>query len=407
MSDSQRVSTSPSGAILITSLALMAIGLVMVASTTVSLDRSLFGPGFLHTPFARQLVFVLIGVVLLAVTGRVARPCLASAELRRRVPLILFVVAVGPLIVALVPSLASSHRGVQRWLRWAPGGIEIGFQPSDVAKLALVGWLAWFFTEGGRDPRTLRASFVPAAGAIGLCVLLVGKEDFGTSALLAVVGAAMLLMAGCRFRHLAVLSAVGACGFAALLVAAPYRIARLVAFWNLSADPSGAAYQPRQSLMTIASGGWFGTGLGSGIQKYGYLPECHTDFIFAAICEEMGLLGGGMVIALFGVLIWLGAQAMLSAVTRFERLLAFGVTATIGLQAAMNIAVVTVLTPTTGISLPLISAGGSGLITFCAGIGLLVAIESRGSCAAVSARTLGQPTHIAVRSPRAQEAPVW
>ncbi len=121
----------------------------------------------------------------------------------------------------------------------------------------------------------------------------------------------------------------------------------------------------------------------------------------------MGLLGGVMVISLLGVLIWLGAQAMLSAVTRFERLLAFGVTATIGLQAAMNIAVVTVLAPTTGISLPLISAGGSGLITFCVAIGLLVAIESRGSCAAVSARTLGPTTHFVVGSPRAQEAAVW
>ena len=217
----------------------------------------------------------------------------------------------------------------------------------------------------------------------------------------------MLLIAGCRFRHLAVLSAVGACAFAGLLVAAPYRMARLAAFWDLSADPHGTGYQPRQSLMTIASGGWFGTGLGSGIQKYGYLPECHTDFIFAAICEEMGLLGGGMVIALFGVLIWLGARAMLSAVTRFERLLAFGVTATIGLQAAMNIAVVTVLAPTTGISLPLISAGGSGLITFCVGIGLLIAIESRGNRAAASVGSLGHTTHVQVRLPRVEEVAVW
>jgi cell division protein FtsW len=132
-------------------------------------------------------------------------------------------------------------------------------------------------------------------------------------------------------------------------------------------------------LTAIASGGWFGAGLGNGVQKYGYLPESHSDFIFAGICEETGLLGAALVIALFGVLVWLGLKTMWCARTPFERLFAFGITATVGLQAVMNIAVATVVTPTTGISLPFVSAGGSGVVTYCLAIGLLAAIAARSS----------------------------
>ena len=189
----------------------------------------------------------------------------------------------------------------------------------------------------------------------------------------------MLFVAGCRMRHLALLGVLGTCALTALLYSAPYRLDRITAFKSFWADPLGGGYQPLQSLTTIASGGWFGAGLGAGVQKYGYLPECHADFIFAVLCEEMGAFGGAVVIALFCAFVWCGLRAMLMARSRFERLLAFGLTATVGLQAAMNIAVVTVAVPTTGISLPLISAGGSGLLTFCLATGVLAAIAARGS----------------------------
>jgi cell division protein FtsW len=161
----------------------------------------------------------------------------------------------------------------------------------------------------------------------------------------------------------------------------PYRLERIVGFLNPYADELGVGYHPLQSLRTIASGGWLGVGLGAGIQKHGYLPESQTDFIFAIICEEAGLIGGLLVIGLFLVLVWLGLRTMWTAQTRFERLLAFGLTTLIGLQAAMHIAVVTVCAPTTGISLPLISAGGSGLLISCVAIGLLAAIAARGPAA--------------------------
>jgi cell division protein FtsW len=186
----------------------------------------------------------------------------------------------------------------------------------------------------------------------------------------------------------------------ALLYAAPYRLARITAYMDFWAEPQGNGYQPLQSLTTIASGGWLGTGLGSGVQKYGYLPESHSDFVFAVICEEMGLFGAALVIALYGVLVWLGLRTMLAAPSRFERMLAFGLTATFGLQAVMNIAVVTVVTPTTGISLPLISAGGSGVLTFCLAAGVLAAVAIRGRvCEAIPAGVHAAP-------PR-EDSPVW
>ena len=197
--------------------------------------------------------------------------------------------------------------------------------------------------------------------------------------LLAGVGIVMLFVGGCRLRHLAALGSLGTAALTMLLLAAPYRIARLSAFTGFWDDPRGSGYQPLQSLTTIASGGWLGTGLGSGVQKYGYLPESRTDFIFAVICEELGVFGAFLVIALFGALIWLVLRIMLAAPTRFERLLAFGLGSMIGLQAVMNIAVVTVVTPTTGISLPLISAGGSSVLMTCLAVGILIAIGARAS----------------------------
>lgn len=378
MTDAVHGNLGRPSAIIILAAGLMAIGLVMVASTSVSLDRSLLDPGLWRTPLGRQVIFLLAGFAVILVTGWVAPVVLASPVLRRWGSLVLFALTVGCLIAALIPGLADVHRGSHRWLQLSLGGLVVGFQPSELAKLAMVAILASLLTERNADPRLFRRCFLPASIAIVICVLLVGKEDFGTSVLLAGVSVAVLFVAGCRLHHLAMFGVLGACGLAALLYAVPYRLARLAAFKDLWSDPRDAGYQPLQSLTTIASGGWFGTGLGSGVQKYGYLPESHTDFIFAVICEEMGVFGAALVIALFCVFVWLGLRTMLAARTRFERLLAFGLTAMIGLQVVMNIAVVTVVTPTTGISLPLISAGGSGVMSVCLAIGLLVAIAAHG-----------------------------
>ncbi len=365
------------GAIITLSAALMAVGLVMVTSATAPLDRSLVEVSFWRTTFGRQVIFALVGLLLMVTVSRVAVPFLARPTTQKWIPGLVFALALAGLVAAFIPGLASSRHGSQRWLQVAPAWVGIGFQPSEFAKLALVGFLAMWLARPKIEVRDFRRGFLPAALAAGVFVLLVGKADFSTAVLLAGVAFMMLLVAGCRVRHLAVLGGLGVVAFGVLLVAAPYRMARLTAHQTFWDDPMGAGYQPLQSLTTIASGGWFGTGLGAGVQKYGYLPESHSDFVFAMVCEEMGLLGGGLVIALFCGFVWLGLRTMWSAPTMFERLLAFGLTACIGMQAAMNIAVVTVVTPTTGIPLPLISAGGSGLLTFSLAIGLLAAIAAR------------------------------
>ena len=168
-----------SAAVFIVAMALMAIGLVMVASTSASLDRSSFTWPLWRTPFGRQMVFVLVGFAVMIATSRLAMPLLTSPEMRRRTSQVAFVIAVACLIAALIPSLASPHRGSHRWLRLAIGGMDIGFQPSELAKLAMVAIVASLLTERGADPRSFRRCFLPASIAIAVCVLLVGMEDFG------------------------------------------------------------------------------------------------------------------------------------------------------------------------------------------------------------------------------------
>ena len=366
------------GAIILVSATLISIGLIIVASATAGLDRPLLGPRVWTTTFGRQVIFALAGIAIMFITARIAPAALGSALVRRRACQLLFVAAVVLLALALVPGFADPHRGSHRWLRLAPIGINAGFQPSELAKLAMVAFLAWLLAERSVSPRSFRACFLPAAIAIGICLALVGKENFGTAALLACIAGAMLLVAGCAMRHLLLFCGAGACGLAVLLFAAPYRIARLAAYREFWDDPQGKGYQPLQSLTAIASGGWFGTGLGAGIQKYGYLPESHSDFVFAVLCEEMGIFGGALVILLFCAFAWVGLRTMRMARSPFERLLAFGLTFLVTLQAAMNIAVVTVWVPTTGVPLPMLSAGGSGLITTCVAVGVLAAIAARG-----------------------------
>lgn len=366
----------PYGLMLI-ACALMVIGVVMVGSANASLDRSLFDAGMWRTSFGRQMIFVAIGFIVMFVSSGFSLFALSTARRRKRLTQIFFFVTMIALLAALIPGLADPHRGSNRWLDLNSVGLGVGFQPSEVVKLAMIAFVAVLLTRPGIDIKDFRKGLIPPAVAIGFVVLLVGSQDFGTAALIACVGGMMLLVGGCRIAHLSSLAAVGLIGMIAMLVAVPYRMARLTAYQDIWADPQGAGYQQVQSLTTIASGGWFGRGLGSSIQKYGYLPEARTDFIFSLICEETGVFGGVLVIILFSVILMIGIKTVWSARSRFERLLAFGLTVMIVLQAAMHMAVVTVLAPTTGMSLPFVSAGGSGIITFSLAIGVLSAIARR------------------------------
>lgn len=372
---------SAGSAIILIASALMAIGLVMVGSATSSLDGSLLAPRFWTTAFGRQACFAVVGLAICVVTGRISRSLLTSESAGRWIARFLYWSAIALLLLVLVPGLSDESHGSQRWLRFSLGGVAVGLQPSEVAKVALIAFLAYRLGDANADPKSLFRGFLPAAGAIVLCGGLVGKENFGTAALLVAVAFGMLLVGGCRYGHLFLMVGMAVSGLVVLLMAEPYRLARVTAYQDIWSDSQGAGYQPLQSLTTIASGGNWGVGLGSGLQKYGYLPESQTDFIFAVLCEELGLLGAGLVLALFCAFIWVGMRISLRAATRFEQLLGFGLTFQVGLQAIMNIAVVTVVTPTTGVPLPFLSAGGSGLFVICGAVGVLSAIAVRGAAA--------------------------
>lgn len=364
--------------LLLLAVALLGVGLVTVTSATAPLEHSMLDVPPWKSYYGRQTIFAVLGMIALLAAWKLFPFVLERATLRRVLPQVAMVVALVLLVLVLIPGIAEERRGSQRWLHVGPGWIGLGFQPSELAKIAMVLAMASLLGDRAVQAGQFWRGFVPPTLVMAVCVGLVGKEDFGTAMILAGTGAILLIGAGCRWSHLGIAGSLGVAGMAAMLIAEPYRIERLTAARDPWDNIRGNDYQPIQSLTTIASGNWWGTGLGAGVQKHGYIPEGHTDFIFAVICEEMGAFGGIMIMGLYAAFLWIGLQIMLRAPTQFERLLALGITAYITVQALLNIAVVTVVTPTTGVSLPLISAGGSGVIMICMSIGVLAAVGQRG-----------------------------
>ncbi|MFQ5413667.1 MAG: FtsW/RodA/SpoVE family cell cycle protein [Phycisphaerae bacterium] len=387
--DVDRTGSYHAAGLALIAVALLLSGIVMVASTSTSLDVGLPLWPVWKAPAGRQCIFAVMGMLAMAATYRVAPAVLARPRVARGVAIVLFGVAVTGLLAVWVTSLGAARHGSRRWLGGGPAWMGLAFQPSEFTKLAMVACLAALLggAERGVSDRTRypfgadrspRRRLLAAAIVIAASVGLVGIADFGTAALLGVVGGLVLLVAGCPWRYLLATLGAGVAGLAGLFYLEPYRMKRITSFLHLWDHARDIAYHPVQSLVTIASGGWTGVGLGAGVQQHGYLPESRTDFIFSVICEETGVLGGCLIIALYAAFVWISLRTVLGARSGFERLLAFGVAVTFALQAVMNIAVVTVSAPTTGISLPLVSAGGSGIVCFCAAIGLLGAVARRG-----------------------------
>lgn len=266
--------------------------------------------------------------------------------------------------------------GARRWIRL--GGFSA--QPSELAKLALALFLARFLERRAGEEGSFWRTFVPSvAVAALLAVLIVAEPDLGTALMLAVVCAVMLFTAGARLRHMALAMAPALAGLAALLLFVPWRLKRLVTFLDPWADPQGAGYQVVQSLIAVGSGGVNGLGFTEGRQKMFFLPFAHSDFIFAVVGEELGLLGGLGVVLLFGLLLWRGMRASLAAPDRFGMLLGVGIVTGITAQALFNMSVVLALLPTKGIPLPFISYGGSSLVPTLFSVGLLLNISQHAS----------------------------
>ena len=352
-------------------LGLLALGALMVQSASMGVTGhdgwGLGERGMKHLIYAGLSVAVYLGVGRAdpKIFLRSGRPLFAPAVWA------LFV-AVALCVLVLIPGVGREVNGARRWLAIGP----VQLQPSELAKWATVLFLAWWLTARPVDLNRFWKGFVPTAAVVGVVCLLVVIQDFGTAALIGLVALGMMLVGRVKLWHLLVTVPPAVVAGAMFVLHTPYRRRRMTSFLDPWADPSGEGYHMVQSLLSFATGGVTGRGLGAGVQKLGYLPEDTTDFIFSVIAEELGFFGAILTVALYA-----GILAVAWRATRrgpaFNRLLAFGVGSMVGLQAAINIAVATVSVPTKGLSLPLVSAGGSGLIVTSAALGLLLAVVRR------------------------------
>jgi cell division protein FtsW len=353
-------------ALLSTILVLNLVGLVMVLSSSSVEGLANYGSSWLF--FKRQVAWTLVGLVVLAVSSRVD-----YRQLRRYAGLLL---VVGGGLLVLVPGLGIAVNGSTRWL----GAGSLRFQPSELAKLALLVFCADVLSRRAGGLSDWRQVLRPVAlvfGFFGGLVML--QPDMGTTIVMAMLTGTILFVGGLRLRHLLLVGAAGLAAGSLLALAAPYRRARLLSFLDPFGDPRAGGYQVAQSLIALGSGGWTGVGLGAGRAKWLFLPNAHTDFIFAVIGEELGLLGCTLVLFLFGALAVLGVRVALRAPDRFGTLVAAGITGWIVGQALVNIGAVTGLLPVTGVPLPFVSFGGSALVFTMAAAGVLlnVARQSR------------------------------
>ena len=276
-------------------------------------------------------------------------------------------------ILLLIAVFAFSPiNGAQRWIKFS----SFRLQPSELSKFALVIFLAYFLEKRAGEEQSFWGTFVPAAGVTGLlAILIVAEPDLGTAMMLLVVFAVLIYTAGARLLHLGMMAMPALLGLIALLIFVPFRLRRMVMFLDPWADPQGSGFQVVQSLIAIGSGGPNGLGFAQGKQKMLFLPFAHSDFIFAVVGEELGLLGTMTILLVFGLFLWRGLRASLLAPDRFARLLSLGIVTGIVVQALFNISVVLSLVPTKGIPLPFISYGGSSLVPTLAAVGIVLNIS--------------------------------
>ena len=340
---------------------LLALGIVMVYSAS-----ALYATETSGHPWAllvRHLLALVLG--LAAAFGIMSVP---YVQLRRWAkPLVLM--GWGLLLMVLLPGIGSQSGGAQRWFRLGP----ISIQPSEVVQLIMVVYLADVLARKQGALDRFWEGLAPILGVLGFTLgLILLQPDLGTVVAISLVAGGLFFVTRVRWQHLATLGGMAVPALAVLVGSAGYRRRRILAFLNPWGDPLGSGFQIIQSLIAIGSGGLIGVGLGHSTQKLFYLPGAYGDFIFAIIGEELGLLGCLAVVGLFVGLVWCGASLALRTTDLFGRLLAMGLTLTIGLKALINLAVATGMMPTKGLPLPLVSYGGSSLIINLASVGLLL-----------------------------------
>ncbi len=348
-------------------LLLVCVSVVMVysASALVALER--FQQPYLF--LMKQALWAALGLAVLSIAMRI--------DYRAYRNDIVVWGAIGLVAVMLIAVLFSAPvNGTRRWFNVGP----LGVQPSELAKLACVFFTALILERRMHRIDDVAYSLLPIAlvvGVMGGLVML--QPDFGTAVALVVIAGVMVFAAGLSYRYFIGAALVVLPILYIVLISAPYRRRRLMAFWDPWADPLGDGFQIIQSLIAVGTGGVFGRGLMEGVQKLFYLPEPHTDFIFAVIAEELGLIGASVILICFALITWRGFRIAMRAEEGFGAFVALGVTAMIGVQAFVNMSVVLSLLPTKGIPLPLVSNGGSSLLINLLGMGVLLNISQHES----------------------------
>ena len=353
--------------LLAAALALAGLGVVMVASSSIAIGEGLgVGPFYFLT---RHLVFLGIGIGLAFWAMRTE---LKTVEQYNQ---LLLLACFGLLLAVFIPGLGSSVNGARRWLNL---GVS-KFQAVEAVKLLYIVWLSSYLVRFRDEVNaTWTAMLKPIGVAVGLVVLLVFQPDFGSLSLILAITAGMLVLGGVHMPRMFGPVLIGLPILAMVAIAEPYRMRRLTSFMDPFADPFNSGYQLANALMAVGRGEWFGVGLGASVQKLAYLPEAHTDFILAVIGEELGFVGICLVVGLYALLVgrafWVGLRCV-EMRRHFAGYCAFGVALWISLQSFVSIGVNLGLLPTKGLTLPLISSGGSSVLMTCAAIGVLLRVS--------------------------------
>jgi len=347
--------------------ALLLVGLVMVASASIGVsDRDLGSP--FHY-FQRQLGFVCLGLVAAVIAVSI------PTALWDKYSKVLMGVAFLLLLLVLVPGIGHEVNGSRRWVRLG----FMNFQVSELARVLLLSYVASYAVRRADELRADFKGFIkPVAVLVGAAVLLLLEPDFGAATVLMATGLAVLFLAGVRIRHLLVPLVLGVVAMTTLAVTSSYRLRRLTSFRNPWEDAFDSGFQLTQSLMAIGRGEWLGVGLGSSVQKLFYLPEAHTDFVFAVLAEEFGLVGVVLVLGLFALLVGRALAISRNAARAglaFQSLLAAAVGVWLGLQVFVNVGVNMGLLPTKGLTLPLLSYGGSSMLVTLGWLGVLLRVH--------------------------------
>ena len=359
----------------ITVFLLLAIGIIMVLSA--SAPSSLSTNGDSYTYVRKQAGFAILGIALMFLISKI------DYRFYKKYYWAIYVLSCLILLLVIVPVIGREVKGATRWINLGFGQ----FQPSEITKIGLIIFYAGYLSDHKNDLKSFWKGFVKPflflVPPIG--ILFFVQNHLSASLLIGLVTCTMMIVAGCRILHFTISGLVAGCGTAVGLFvmqvtgSGGFRLDRIETFFNPWENATTTGYQLVQSLYAIGSGGLFGLGLGESKQKYLYIPEPHNDFIFAILAEELGFLGCLAVIVLFGIFIWRGVLSAMKAPDMFGSLMAIGITALVGLQAIINIAVVTGSIPTTGMPLPFFSYGGTALVILLCAVGILLNISRAGA----------------------------